>query len=128
MTKPAFLLDSNICVYLLKGLSEPARSKVEGQAPGAVVTSAVAYAEVMRGVDSSDRRAVRAAGRFFSAIPVLPFDQAAAAAYVRLPFKRAQFDRLIAAHAVALGVTLITNNVRDFSDVPGLVLENWTHP
>ena len=43
-----------------------------------------------------------------------------------LPFKRARFDRLLAAHALSLGVTIITNNESDFADVPGLTVENWT--
>ncbi len=51
---------------------------------------------------------------------------AAADAYARLPFKRRSFDRLIAAHAVAAGLTLITRNVADFADVPELVVEDWT--
>ena len=50
----------------------------------------------------------------------------AAREYARLPFKRARFDRLLAAHALSLGVTIITNNESDFADVPGLTVENWT--
>ena len=44
----------------------------------------------------------------------------------KLPFKRARFDRLLAAHALSLGVTIITNNEADFADVPELAVENWT--
>jgi tRNA(fMet)-specific endonuclease VapC len=43
-----------------------------------------------------------------------------------LPFRRASYDRLIAAHALSLDLTLITNNEGDFADVPGLRVENWT--
>jgi tRNA(fMet)-specific endonuclease VapC len=57
---------------------------------------------------------------------VLPFDEAAARAYARLPFKRGRFDRLLAAHALSLDLTVITNNERDFSDIAGLRVENWT--
>ncbi|MFZ1368469.1 MAG: VapC toxin family PIN domain ribonuclease, partial [Sphingorhabdus sp.] len=42
------------------------------------------------------------------------------------PFKRGNFDRLIAAHALSLGLTIISQNTRDFADVPGLKVENWT--
>src|SRR3546814_11281224 len=63
---------------------------------------------------------------FIEAIPLLPFDEAAAREYARLPFKRARFDRLLAAHASSLGVAIITNNESDFADVPGLAVENWT--
>jgi tRNA(fMet)-specific endonuclease VapC len=58
-------------------------------------------------------------------VPVLPFDDAAAKAYAKLPFKRARFDRLIAAHAVSIGAVVVTNNPGDFADVPELKVENW---
>ena len=57
---------------------------------------------------------------------LLPFDEAAVRAYAALPFRRGSFDRLIAAHALALDLTLVTSNVRDFADIPGLLVENWT--
>ena len=63
---------------------------------------------------------------FISAIPLLPFDEAAAREYARLPFKRARFDRLLAAHALSIGAIVVTNNEADFADVPGLKTENWT--
>jgi tRNA(fMet)-specific endonuclease VapC len=126
VNEPAFLLDSNICIYLLKGVSAAARAKLEARALGEVLTSAVAYAEVMLGVDPDDAEAQATAKRFFAVIPVRPFDMAAADAYARLPFKRRSFDRLIAAHAVAAGLTLITRNAADFADVPELVVEDWT--
>jgi tRNA(fMet)-specific endonuclease VapC len=59
---------------------------------------------------------------------LLPFDEAAAREYARLPFKRARFDRLLAAHALSIGATIITNNEADFADVPDLKIENWTLP
>ncbi len=46
--------------------------------------------------------------------------------YASIPFKRSRFDRLIAAQALSLGLTLVTNNERDFADVPDLKVENWT--
>lgn len=61
----------------------------------------------------------------FAVVPVLPFDAHAAEIYVRVPFKRARFHRLIAAHALSLGLTLITNNEADFIDLPALRVENW---
>lgn len=62
---------------------------------------------------------------FVAAIPMLAFDEAAAKEYAKLPFKRARFDRLLAAHALSIGATVITNNEADFADVPGLAVENW---
>src|SRR3546814_17227019 len=63
---------------------------------------------------------------FLAAIPLVPFDESAARAYSKLPFRRARFDRLLAAHALSLDVVVITNNEGDFADVPGLRIENWT--
>jgi tRNA(fMet)-specific endonuclease VapC len=59
-------------------------------------------------------------------IPILPFDERAGRTYATIPFKRASYDRLIAAHALALGLILVTDNEADFADVPGLQVENWT--
>lgn len=63
---------------------------------------------------------------FFRTFPVLPFDEDAARAFALVPFRRAKFDRLIAAHALALKLTLVTANAADFRDVPGLDVEDWT--
>lgn len=126
MAEPLVLLDSNICIYLIEGLSEGVRRRVERFAPGEVVTSAVAYAEVMRGVDNGNPVAVANARALFGVIAVLPFGAEAALEYGHLPFKRNSFDRLIAAHALSLKLAVATNNERDFSDVPGLRIENWT--
>jgi len=122
---PAFLLDSNICIYLLAGLSDEARRQLEQCRPGEVVTSAVAYAEVMRGISQAGP-AVEQAEALFRIVPVLPFEREAARAYRSMPFRRTSYDRLIAAHALALGLTLVTNNLRDFHSVEGLKVENWT--
>ena len=57
---------------------------------------------------------------------MLDFDFKAAVAYAAIPFKRASYDRLIAAHALSHGLTVVTANVADFADVPGLLVEDWT--
>lgn len=63
---------------------------------------------------------------FLEALPLVPFDEAAAREYARLPFRRARFDRVLAAHALSIGAIVITNNEADFADVTGLKVENWT--
>jgi tRNA(fMet)-specific endonuclease VapC len=123
---PSYLLDSNICIYVLEGLSEPARLAIESREPGEIVTSAVAYAEVMRGVERPD--AVAKIDALFRVIEVLPFDRRAAEIYISIPFKRASYDRLIAAHALSRGLTFVTNNEKHFRKVAGLKVENWTKP
>lgn len=128
MSDPVFLLDSNICIYVLGGLSEPVRRRIESHEPGEIVTSAVAYAEVMRGIERRDADAVAKAEALFGVVEVLPFDRRAAETYTSMPFKRASYDRLIAAHALALGLVFVTNNETDFGAIAGLAIENWTKP
>lgn len=124
VAEPRYLLDANICIFILDSVSSTAVERLERCDIGEAVTSSIAFAEVMLGavrLDGFDR-----AMRFFRTIPVLPFDQKAADTYARLPFKRQSFDRLIAAQALSLGLTVATSNSKDFSGVPGLKIEDWT--
>ena len=90
--------------------------------------STIVLAELTVGIERHDRNALPQLANFLRIAPALAFDDAAAKAYGTMPFKRAKFDRLIAAHALALGLTLVTANVRDFADIPGLLVEDWTQP
>ncbi len=94
--------------------------------------SAITHAELAFGVAASSdpQQAQAALDDLIDDIPVLPFDAAAGQAYgpIRLATresKKDHLDKLIAAHAVAAGVTLVTNNTRDFARYPGLRVENW---
>jgi len=124
MTDPLFLLDSNICIYLFQGAVVPLNARVLAQARGSLAVSAISYAEIRLGV--RDARGEQALASFLRDVALLPFDATAAEAYARLPFRRARLDRLIAAQALSAGLTLVTNNERDFVDIPDLRLENWT--
>lgn len=126
MADPRFLLDTNICIYMLAGLSDPTARRLSDCVPGEVVTSAICYCEIMRGIDQNDADQMAAVRKFFTTIPVAPFGLEAALAYNQMPFQRHRFDRLIAAHAMALKVALVTNNEKDFGGIPGLRVENWT--
>lgn len=126
MTSPRFLIDSNICIYILSGSGNQLRRRLEECGEGEAIVSAISYAEVMHGIPIGDRERSERANRLFTLFGVVPFDRAAAECYRQLPFRRGRFDRLIGAHALALGVTLVTNNEADFADVPGLKIENWT--
>lgn len=125
MDEPSFLLDSDICIYALLGRSEVLRQCLSEQPEGAVAISAVTLAEVGVGYGAAMDEADELKA-FLAQVEVLPFDDSAARAYAALPFRRGSFDRLIAAHAIATGRTLVTNNEADFSDVPHLKVENWT--
>jgi tRNA(fMet)-specific endonuclease VapC len=120
-----YLLDTDCCIYLLAGGSEALNRRVAAQPEGSVGISAVTLAELAvkyRG----ELSAAPALAELLESLPPQPFDDAAAWAYGRLPFKRGSYDRLIAGHALALGVTLVTNNDRDFTGLPDLMVENWS--
>lgn len=91
-----------------------------------MVTSAVAVAEVLYGTVNEKPPSQLQLEAFLSEVMVLDFDFAAARAYGQLPFRRASYDRLIAAHALSRGLTVVTDNTKHFADVPGLEVENWT--
>lgn len=124
MPHARYLADANLCINVLEGRSEKAARRLSTCEVGEVVTSAVVFAEVMIGAER--RRKVERALAFFAQIPVLPFDEAAGRTYSGLPFKRGSYDRLIAAHAITLGLTVVTSNVSDFAGIPGLHVEDWT--
>ncbi|HEX4738934.1 MAG TPA: type II toxin-antitoxin system VapC family toxin [Allosphingosinicella sp.] len=128
MTEPRFLLDTNICIYVLADAESEAAKRVAECEEGSAIASAVTYAELLRGVRSAGPEDEAKLENFFRHVPIVPFGEAEAQAYARLPFRRGSFDRLIAAHALSLGLVLVTNNIRDFRDVPNLALENWAKP
>lgn len=121
-----YLLDANIAVYAMEGAFPALREKLESHEPGSVAISAISFAEVAYGTYVGKPPTPEVLEAFLMSIPLVSFDEAAAREYARLPFKRARFDRLLAAHALSIGATVVTNNEVDFADVPGLKVENWT--
>lgn len=119
-----YMLDANAFILLLIGHPDVA-SRAAECGEGELVVSAIAFAEVAHGSEHGKAPPPKVLGKSITRIPVLPFDDAAARAYARLPFKRGSYDRLIAAHAVALGLTLVTANLGDFAKIPGLTFESW---
>jgi tRNA(fMet)-specific endonuclease VapC len=123
-----YLLDTDCSVYAMLGTHPHLRVRLAECEPGDVAISAVSFAEIVMGENLGhppDREVIE---DFVSVVPILPFDEPAARAYAKLPFNRARFDRLLAAHAISFGATVVTNNEADFADVPGLKVENWTLP
>jgi tRNA(fMet)-specific endonuclease VapC len=121
-----YLLDTNIIVALAENGVEKVVLRAAECDAGDMVTSSIALAEVAFGTERGDPPSLESLGSFIEEVPVLAFDYKAALAYAQLPFKRASFDRLIAAHAVSQGLIVVTGNEKDFADVPGLKVENWT--
>lgn len=126
MTEPRYLLDTNILVYLLEGGAPALTARVEQCDVDSLRTSAICLSEVEVGLADAPAHVRDRLSALLTVIPPLPFDAAAARIFGRLAFRRGRFDRLIAAHAIAADLTLVTNNVRDFDDVEALRIENWT--
>lgn len=128
-----YLLDTNICVHLIQRHPPKLLRRFQEFDYGDLAISVVTLAELRHGVErdsSIKREAERALNNLLNYLPVLPLDNAVAeqygvfAAAVR-DRRRDALDRLIAAHAASLGITLVTNNEADFRDYPELKLENW---
>lgn len=128
-----FMLDTNICIYIIKNHPPQVLHRLETLTQGSAVMSVVTYAELRAGLEiQSANRAQdeRVLALLISRIPVLPFVQADAESFgvLRAAVRdrnRDTMDRLIAAHAVSTGIILVTNNEGDFKDYPGLKVENW---
>ena len=127
-----YLLDTNICIDFVDGRSDIARQRVKDNFKSGLYVSAITAAELLVGPrESNDPEGDREkAERFLSIVTNMDFDHLAAEHYAmlvqRVGVNRRSFDRLIAAHALALGAVLVTNNEKHFADVSGLKVENWT--
>lgn len=129
---PRYMLDTNMCIYLMKNQPEAVSRRFAQCYVGDVVMSAITHAELEYGVavSAAPKRERANLAALIEDIPVAPFDGPAAVAYGPIrratrDSKRDHLDKLIAAHAVSIGVALVTNNERDFAKYPGVVTENW---
>jgi len=126
-----YMLDTNICIYLIKQHPPQVLRRLEVLPLGSAVMSVVTYAELRVGLEMpSIDHDEHALSLLIHRIPVLPFTEADAERFGELRSavrdrSRNVMDRLIAAHAVNSGVILVTNNEADFKDYPGLMVENW---
>lgn len=120
-----YLLDANCAIYAMIDANGPISQRIAQLTPGDIAISAISFSEVALGTQNQRPPPPEVLDAFVAAVPIVPFDEAAAREYAKLPFKRARFDRLLAAHALSIGAIVVTNNEADFADVPGLVVENW---
>lgn len=130
-----YMLDTNICIYIIKHRPEAAVNNFLRHDSDEICISSITFAELMYGVEKSqakERNRV-ALTLFLSSISILEFDSYAAEEYgkVRAELERngrpiGPMDMLIAAHARCRGLILVTNNTREFIRVEGLELEDWT--
>ena len=129
-----YLLDTNTCVYVIKRKPPSVVQQLRRTGLADVGISTITLSELLHGVEKSSRPAQNRAALndFLSPLDIIPFDGLAAEAYgrIRADLERrgesiGPLDTLIAAHALSLGATLVTNNEREFRRVHGLTVENW---
>ena len=130
-----YLIDTNICIYLINGSSDKLRRKIESFQPYEIAVSAISVAELEYGVSKSlyvekNRTTLH---KFLSAFEILPFDDRDAESFgiVRAHLEKmgtpiGAYDMQIAAQGITRDIIVVTNNVREFERVPTLRVENWT--
>ncbi|MCL2022598.1 MAG: type II toxin-antitoxin system VapC family toxin [Betaproteobacteria bacterium] len=129
---PRYMFDTNMCIYLMQQQPPTVAARFAQCHVGDVVMSSITFAELEYGLSVCARpeRERQALDVLAEMIEVLPFDINAARAYgpacrATRNRKTDYLDKLIAAHCISLGATLVTNNELDFPGYPGLLIENW---
>lgn len=131
-----YMLDTNICIYLINHRPAHVRQHFEAHPIGDIGISVITACELAYGVSKSRSARNRAAlETFLLPLDIAAFDDTAVWRYAAL---RAELERSgqpigaldtqIAAHALTLGCTLVTNNTSEFARIGGLALENWAEP
>ena len=128
-----FMLDTHLCLYAIKHRPPEVIAALRAHESAGLGLSSITVAELYFGVaKSGSARNLSALEQFLAPLELADFDRSAAAAYgpLRAALEAAgtsigPLDTQIAAHALALGATLVSNNTREFARVPGLRLENW---
>jgi tRNA(fMet)-specific endonuclease VapC len=128
------MLDTDICIYLMNESHPSLKRRLRQHRASSVCISVITAAELAFGVEASTARERNAAklARLRAEVKAVPFEGAAIDEYGRLRTALQQrgtligpLDTLIAAHALSLGATLVTNNVAEFRRAKGLAIENW---
>lgn len=129
-----FMLDTNMVIYIIKHKPASVLEHFQQYEPSGFCISAITLAEMQYGISKSSQPGKNqlALVSFLSNIAVLPFEDGAAVEYgdIRAGLEKKGMpigpnDMLIAAHARAMDLTVVTNNTKEFARVPGLRLENW---
>lgn len=129
-----YMLDTNICIYVMKKKPESVLKRFQEELDGGLCISSVTLAELEYGMkySSAPVKNAQALLRFLAPISILPFGATAATEYGEIhSYLQGKgtpigpLDMLIAAHARAENMILVTNNVREFERVPNLEIENW---
>ena len=129
-----YMLDTNICIYIIKKQPENVLKKFTSFTLGDICISSVTFAELMYGIEKSQhhKKNKAALDEFVLPLDILPFDDLSATHYghIRAYLEKkgtpiGALDLMIAAHAQSINYTLVTNNVKEFTRVPKLKIEDW---
>jgi Predicted nucleic acid-binding protein, contains PIN domain len=129
-----FMLDTNICIYIQRKKPPEVMAHFKRLKPGDAVISVITWGELMYGAYKSrfQKEVLLLLEEFVSYLPVLPMPEEAGSYYgsIRADLESqgkpiGNNDLWIAAHAKAAGVTLVTNNEKEFKRIPGLKVKNW---
>ncbi len=129
-----YILDTNICIYLIKQRPEKVKQRFTSQKPGDIFISSITAAELYFGAEKSSRREenIVALQEFFQPLIILNFEAEDAVSYglIRSRLEKAgkpvgAMDMLIAAQALNREYVLVTNNEKEFRRIEGLIVENW---
>jgi tRNA(fMet)-specific endonuclease VapC len=128
-----YMLDTDICIYVINARPTQVLEAFKAHAADGLGISAVTAAELFFGVArTGSERNLQALRQFLAALEIAPFDEQAAEVFGSLrAWLTSQgtpigpYDTQIAAHAQSLGLTLVSNNTREYARVPGLRVENW---
>ena len=128
-----YMLDTNTCICVIKNRPAALRERFD-QLAEALCISVITLGELLYGVEKSARRTenLQAVEQFTARLEVVPFSPRAAAHFGQIRAELAKlgtlcgaYDMLIGAHARSEGLMLVTNNVREFQRIPGLLVVNW---
>ena len=129
-----FMLDTNICIYIIKQKPLNVLERFKQTEISQIGISAITLSELSYGVSKSSKPAQNqmALAQFIAPLEILPYDDNAAQYYgnLRTHLEKqgttiGSLDMLIAAHALSVACTLVTNNTKEFSRIPNLKIENW---
>ena len=128
------MLDSNICIYIMRETPSHVAQKLRAYRPGDIAISSIVFSELSYGIHKSVqfKKNLAALEKFTMPIDVLSYDSKAAFLYgeLRAELEKkgtpiGQLDTMIAAHAISENVVLVTNNLKEFSRIKSLKCENW---
>ena len=128
------MLDTNICIYILR--DRPIELVEKLNSAGDISISSIVFAELLFGIELSPKKSqtIRSEQlqKFVQHLRIIAWDESAAMHYSQIRAKLKQtgtlienMDLLIGSHARSLGLILVTNNIKEFVRIPGLIIENW---